>query len=121
MRWLPLCCGLLLLAPTLFGQGASVPNALRLSVQSCDTECQSHETDCDLACDQVIACVEQCKKASAICAQRCRENPPTNPDGPAKPPSAPQKKPAASDKKPADKKAPAKAAPKPPPSAPAKP
>lgn len=124
LRWLPLCGGMLLLAPTLLGRGASQPVAVPLGVQSCDTECQSHETDCDLACDQVIACVEECKKASAICTQKCRENPGTNPDGPAKPPSSPEKKPAASDKKPTEKKPPAKAPPqapaKAPPQAPAK-
>ena len=122
---------MLLLAPALLGQSVGMPSAQPLGVQSCDTDCQTHETDCDLACDQVIACVEECKKASAICAQQCRENPPTNPDGPAKPPSTPEKKPAASDKKgtaaekkgaaSADKKAPAKAAPKAPAKAPAKP
>ncbi len=120
---------MLLLAPALFGQSALTPRALPLGVQSCDTDCQTTETDCDLACDQVVACVEECKKASAICAQKCRENPPTNPDGPAKPPSAPEKKPSVTDKKgaAADKKAPGpktpapKAPPKTPAKAPAKP
>ena len=121
LGWLPWCCGVLLLTPVLFGQSVATPRALPLGVQSCDTECQTHETDCDLACDQVILCVEECKKASAICAQKCRQNPPTNPDGPAKPPSAPEKKPPVTDKKGADKKEPAKATPKPAPKAPAKP
>ena len=114
---------MLLLAPALLGQSELAPRAMPLGVQSCDTDCQTTETDCDLACDQVVACVEECKKASAICAQKCRENPPTNPDGPAKPPSAPVKKPAATDKKGvADKKAPpAKAVPTTPAKPPAKP
>ncbi|MEO7033196.1 MAG: hypothetical protein ABI335_05200 [Polyangiaceae bacterium] len=116
----------MLLTPALFGQSALTPRAVPLGVQSCDTDCQTAETDCDLSCDQVVACVEECKKASAICAQKCREDPATNPDGPAKPPTTPAKKPAATDKKGGDKKAPpAKAAPKAPtkapPIAPAKP
>lgn len=119
-RYLPVCCGILLFAPALFGQSTNLPAALPLGVQSCDTECQSRETDCDLACDQVIACVEECKKASATCTQQCRENPPTNPDGPAKPPSIADKKPAANDKKPPEKKPPAKAPAKPPAKPPAK-
>ncbi|MEO8900799.1 MAG: hypothetical protein ABI627_04685 [Polyangiaceae bacterium] len=127
LAWFPLCCGLSLLTPALFGQSALTPRAAPLGVQSCDTDCQTAETDCDLACDQVVACVEECKKASAICAQKCREDPSTNPDGPVKPPTTPAKKPAATDKKAGDKKAPpakappAKAAPKAPAKAPTQP
>ena len=108
---LPLCGFTLLLAPSLFGQVATQP-ALRLSVQSCDTQCQSVETDCDLACDQVVACVEECKKASAVCVQKCRDAPPVT-DKPAdsnKPPIVAQKR-----KPGAPAKAPPKAAPKAPP------
>src|ERR1700712_707906 len=107
--WLPLCGFTLLLAPSLFGQAAGAESALRLGVQACDTQCQTHETDCDLACDQVVACVEECKKASEVCVQKCRDAPP-KPDARGKPPAA---TPTAPDKKaPTVKKAPpTKAAP----------
>jgi hypothetical protein len=117
--WLPLCGFTLLLAPSLFGQAAGPEAASRLGVQSCDTQCQSTETDCDLACDQVVACVEECKKASAVCVQKCRDAPPppSNPDGPSKPPIVAEKRKPSDGKKPA---APAKAPPKAAPKAPAK-
>jgi len=119
--WLPLCGFTLLLAPSLFGQGVSSDAALRLGVQTCDTQCQSTETDCDLACDQVVACVDECKKASEVCVQKCHDAPPAtpNPDGPARPPIVAEKRKPTDGKKPGDgkkpsapAKAPAKAAPK---------
>lgn len=122
-RWFGLCGGLLLLAPPLFGRVPLI-SAEPLGVQECDTRCQTHETDCDLACDQVAACVEECKKASEICAQKCREAPPPPsasasgkpaPNGSAKAPGpkAPAGK-APGPKAPAGKApAPAKPAPKP--------
>lgn len=116
-RSLLLAGGLLLLAPPLFGE-AAVP----LGVQACDTLCQTKETDCDLACDQVAACVDECKKTSEACSIKCREAPPpapsspSKPDGSAKPASPPEKAPAAP-----GKKAPAKAAPAKPPAAAPKP
>ena len=112
VRWFGLGCGLLLLAPSLFGQVPSAKGALRLGVQECDTRCQTKETDCDLACDQVVACVEECKKASEACAQKCRDAPPPSPQpvgsGSAKPPAPGAPTP----KGPTDKAAPAKPAPK---------
>jgi hypothetical protein len=113
--WLPLCGFTLLLAPSLFGQAAGPESAARLGVQSCDAQCQSSETDCDLACDQVVACVEECKKASEVCVQQCHDAPPptSKPDGSAKPPIvATKRKPTGDKKQSAPAKAPAKAAPK---------
>jgi hypothetical protein len=83
----------LLLAPALFAAVPDRSNAITLGVQSCDTQCQTNETDCDLACDQVVACVEECKKTSELCAQKCRDAPPPTPkpEGSAKP-SAPADK-----------------------------
>jgi hypothetical protein len=117
--WLPLCGFTLLLAPSLFGQAEGSESALRLGVQTCDTQCQSTETDCDLACDQVVACVEECKKASEVCVQKCHDAPPptNNPDGPSKPPIVAQKRKPSDAKKPTT---PAKAPPKATPKAPAK-
>ena|SRR5882724_1411348 len=116
--WLPLCGFTLLLAPCLFGQTAGPECALRLGVQACDTQCQSTETDCDLACDQVVACVEDCKKASEVCVQRCHDAPPTSkPDASGKPPIVAEKRKPTDGKKPA---APSKAPPKAAPKAPAK-
>ena len=92
----------LLLAPALFARGPDASTAIPLGVQTCDTQCQSVETDCDLACDQVASCVDECKKASEVCVQKCHDAPPdapaTKPDAPAKPTG------------PAAKKAPAKKA-----------
>ena len=102
----------ILLAPALFAQAADPGAATPLGVQTCDTQCQTTETDCDLACDQVVACVEECKKASAICADKCRDAPPpVKPDSSAKP-SSPGAKKAPPGKGPA-KAPPAKVPPKP--------
>ncbi len=95
LRWLCASSALLLLAPSLFGQVARSSDGARpLGVQECDTRCQTKETDCDLACDQVAACVDECKKASEVCAQKCRDAPPPAASGSARPavPSAPTKK-----------------------------
>jgi hypothetical protein len=88
-------------APALFAQIPDGPRATPLGVQSCDTQCQTTETDCDLACDQVAPCVEECKKTSEACAQKCHDAPPppAKPEGSAKPTT------------PAGKKTPAKGAP----------
>jgi len=115
LRWFGVCGGLWLVAAPLFGQASE--GARPLGVQECDTRCQTAETDCDLACDQVVACVEECKKASEACTLKCREAPPpSKPDASGKPPSAPSAAPpAASGKKPPATKTPA--APKPAPKA----
>jgi len=68
-----------LLAPALLPSSLEPSGGARLGVQSCDTQCQSDETDCDLACDQVVACVQECKKASEACVKKCREAPPPEP------------------------------------------
>lgn len=108
VRWFCLGGGLLLLAPPLFGQVTSF-SALPLGVQECDTRCQTTETDCDLACDQVAPCVEECKKASDVCAQKCRDAPPPSPkpiaSGSAKPVAPGAPKPKAPPAKPAPPKA----------------
>ena len=117
VRWFCVSSGLLLLAPSLFGQVRSGVEASPLGVQECDTRCQTKETDCDLACDQVATCVDECKNASAACAQRCREAPPPSPlpvgSGSAKPPapSAPNPKTPPDKKAPPAKTPPAKAPP----------
>lgn len=109
IRAIALGAGLCLLAPPLFGEVA-----LPLGVQACDTECQTKETDCDLACDQVASCVDECRKVSEACTVKCREPKPpapTKPDGSAKPAAPPEKAPAAPEKKAPAKPAPAKPAP----------
>ena len=99
-----------LLAPVLLARSLEPSTAIPLGVQTCDTQCQSDETDCDLACDQVVACVEECKKTSEACVKKCREAPPPEPkpvgssSSSAKPPPG---------KKGAAPKAPAKAPAKP--------
>jgi hypothetical protein len=47
-----------------------------LGVQTCDTQCQSDKTDCELACDQVVSCVTACQKVAVACVDRCRSAPP---------------------------------------------
>ena len=117
LRWFGLCGGLWLVAAPLFGQASTSEHERRLGVQECDTRCQTAETDCDLACDQVVACVEECKKVSEACTQKCREAPPpSKPEPSSKAPGAPSAAPpAASAKKPPAAKGPATPAPKPPP------
>jgi hypothetical protein len=96
LRGLFFCGGLWLVSASIFDRAGTSAHAQLLGVQECDTRCQSVETDCDLACDQVVACVEECKKASEACVLKCREAPtPTKPDASTKPPSAPGKKPKA--------------------------
>src|ERR1700761_8834628 len=106
-----------LLAPVLLARSLEPTSAIPLGVQSCDTQCQSTETDCDLACDQVVACVEECKKTSASCVEKCRSAP--APGYSAKPPDQPV--PAGSAKAPGAKKPTTEKKPVPPAKAPAKP
>lgn len=98
-RLVSLIGGALLLAPALLASSLDPRDAVPLGVQSCDTQCQSDETDCDLACDQVVPCVEECKKASEACVKKCREAPPPEAkpagSGSAKPSAPPGKKGAA--------------------------
>ena len=117
LRWFGSCGGLWLVAAPLFGQASPHEHVQRLGVQECDTRCQTAETDCDLACDQVVACVEECKKVSEACTQKCREAPPpSKPEPSSKAPSPPSAAPPiASGKKPPSAKTPAP--PKPPPKA----
>ena len=82
-----------LLSPVLLAGLPAATQAQPLGVQACDTRCQSAETDCDLACDQVAECVEQCRKVSDACVQKCHDAPPpeSKPEAPTKP-SEPTKK-----------------------------
>lgn len=41
------------------------------SVQSCNTDCQSEQTDCVLRCDGQLACTEKCQVAADQCVGRC--------------------------------------------------
>jgi hypothetical protein len=41
------------------------------SVQSCNTHCQTAQTDCDLRCDGNIPCINQCQVAADSCAEAC--------------------------------------------------
>jgi len=96
-----------LLAPALLASSIEPSEAVPLGVQSCDTQCQTDETDCDLACDQVVACVEECKKASEACVKKCRDAPPAEP----KPVGSSSAKPIAPPAKKGAPKPPAKAPP----------
>jgi hypothetical protein len=41
------------------------------SVQSCNTRCQTAQTDCDLRCDGNIPCINQCQATADSCAEAC--------------------------------------------------
>jgi hypothetical protein len=41
------------------------------SVQSCNTRCQTAQTDCNLRCDGNIPCIGQCQQAADSCADSC--------------------------------------------------
>jgi hypothetical protein len=41
------------------------------SVQSCNTRCQTAQTDCNLRCDGNIPCIQQCQVAADGCADAC--------------------------------------------------
>ncbi len=41
------------------------------SVQSCNTRCQTAQTDCNLRCDGNIPCINQCQNAADSCADSC--------------------------------------------------
>jgi len=56
-----LLCGFLVLL------GASA-NA---SVQTCNTRCQTAQTDCNLRCDGDIPCINQCQTGADKCADAC--------------------------------------------------
>jgi hypothetical protein len=41
------------------------------SVQSCNTRCQTAQTDCNLRCDGNIPCILQCQASADSCADAC--------------------------------------------------
>jgi hypothetical protein len=41
------------------------------SVQSCNTRCQSAQTDCALRCDGKISCIQECQAIADACAEAC--------------------------------------------------
>jgi len=41
------------------------------SVQSCNTRCQTAQTDCSLRCDGNIPCINQCQVSADSCAEAC--------------------------------------------------
>jgi hypothetical protein len=41
------------------------------SVQSCNTRCQTAQTDCNLRCDGSIPCISQCQGSADTCADAC--------------------------------------------------
>ncbi|MES1187066.1 MAG: hypothetical protein ABUL60_24840 [Myxococcales bacterium] len=41
------------------------------SVQSCNTRCQTAQTDCNLRCDGSIPCINQCQVSADTCADAC--------------------------------------------------
>jgi hypothetical protein len=41
------------------------------SVQSCNTRCQTAQTDCNLRCDGNIPCISQCQVSADSCAEAC--------------------------------------------------
>jgi len=41
------------------------------SVQSCNTRCQTVQTDCNLRCDGNIPCINQCQVSADTCADAC--------------------------------------------------
>ncbi len=41
------------------------------SVQSCNTRCQTAQTDCNLRCDGNIPCINQCQLSADSCADSC--------------------------------------------------
>jgi hypothetical protein len=41
------------------------------SVQTCNTRCQTAQTDCNLRCDGNIPCINQCQLTADSCADAC--------------------------------------------------
>jgi hypothetical protein len=52
--------------------GASAEAEVSLSVQGCNTRCQSVQTDCVLRCDGDIPCIQECQKVADSCVDQCR-------------------------------------------------
>jgi hypothetical protein len=46
---------------------------LALSPQSCNTECQTRQTDCILECDGRVPCEAECTRRGEACVARCRQ------------------------------------------------
>lgn len=43
-----------------------------LSVQTCNTRCQSVQTDCVIRCDGDIPCIQGCQKSADSCVEKCQ-------------------------------------------------
>ena len=52
--------------------GRPASRRFALSPQQCNTECQSRQTDCILACDGDVSCGRHCTEAGTACVRRCR-------------------------------------------------
>jgi hypothetical protein len=50
---------------------ATLAATANASVQSCNTRCQTAQTDCNLRCDGHIPCIEQCQVTADGCADSC--------------------------------------------------
>lgn len=51
--------------------GLPSSSAGTLSIQGCNTRCQTEQTDCVLACDGDIPCIQACQQAADVCVERC--------------------------------------------------
>jgi len=51
---------------------AQAGNAEPLSVQGCNTRCQTAQTDCALRCDGDIPCIQNCQKTADSCVDKCQ-------------------------------------------------
>lgn len=50
---------------------ATLTASANASVQSCNTRCQTAQTDCNLRCDGNIPCINQCQASADSCAEAC--------------------------------------------------
>ena len=64
-----------IVATWLFGAaivaGLLVASQVQGGVQLCNTQCQSRMTDCILACDQSVPCVQRCSTQVLACTRSC--------------------------------------------------
>lgn len=55
----------------LMGVLVTLAASANASVQSCNTRCQTAQTDCNLRCDGHIPCIQQCQASADSCAEAC--------------------------------------------------
>jgi hypothetical protein len=67
-----LVTGVLLLVTGLVTVPALGEASTPLSVQTCNTRCQTVQTDCVLRCDGEIPCIQECQKVADACVDRCQ-------------------------------------------------